>query len=429
MDDWTNWLNPSALPNRVTGIWRRILYVLKRYGEDRCTQIAGSLTYMSLFALVPLLTVTYAMASAIPAFQNLEVQFQQFLFEQLVPETSQDLEQYFSEFSRQAKNLTGFGIAFLVITAILMLRSIEKAFNMIWRTGEHRSPIGSFLLYWAVLSLAPITIGVALGISAYLGVVDRFMADIGGQGLATVGLAIAPLILFSLAFTLLYVAVPNARVPLRHAFVGGVITALLFNVSRSLFTTLVINSSYTAIYGAFAAVPIFLLWIYLGWNIVLFGGVLVHSFVAYQDLSQASRPPLLKALDLLYVFWRQQQRGQTVRELRLLGDRYPGLKGLDSDTWRSLRTLLTRKRIITEDRHGHYLLCSDLDNLYLWQLKEWMNRELDLKGFDSDEEFPWKHEAYELLVTERANQREILSISLAQLFGDEPIPTEEENKA
>ncbi len=149
----------DLIRKRVRRAWRRMLYLIGRFDADHCLQIAGSLTYLSLFALVPLMTVVYTMASAIPAFQGLEVQLQDFIFENLVPETSIELQTYLSDFSDQAKNLTGFGIAFLVITAILMLRNIEKAFNMIWRARENRSPVSSFLLYWAVLSLAPVALG------------------------------------------------------------------------------------------------------------------------------------------------------------------------------------------------------------------------------------------------------------------------------
>ena len=98
---------------------------MSRFSEDRCSENAAALTYMSLFAMVPLLTVLYTMASAIPTFQGLEEQMQDFLFEHLMPDTSSEVESYLSEFSKQAKNLTGPGIVFLVVTAVLMLRNFS----------------------------------------------------------------------------------------------------------------------------------------------------------------------------------------------------------------------------------------------------------------------------------------------------------------
>ena len=189
---------------------------------------------MSLFALVPLMTVLYTMASAIPAFQGVEGQIEAFLFENLVPETSADIQDYLGEFSRQAKNLTGFGIAFLVITAILMLRNIEKAFNQIWRTRENRSAVSSFLLYWAVSSLAPVTIGLALGISTYLASFADMVVSVDILGAGARLLKSAPVLLNTLGFTLIYAAVPNCRVPLRHALIGGFAASVAFNIARSL---------------------------------------------------------------------------------------------------------------------------------------------------------------------------------------------------
>jgi membrane protein len=397
-------------------IWRRSVYLFSRFRFDRCSENSAALTYMSLFALVPLMTVLYTMASAIPAFSGVEGQIESFLFENLVPETSSDIQNYLGDFSRQAKNLTGFGIAFLVITAILMLRNIEKAFNQIWRRRENRSAVSSFLLYWAVLSLAPVTVGLALGISTYLAsFADRVVsADILGAGAQL--LKSAPVLLNTLGFTLIYAAVPNCRVPLRHALIGGFAASVAFNIARSLFTTLVVGSSYTFIYGAFAAVPLFLLWIYLSWNIVLMGAILVHSLSAYQSLEDASRPTALKALDVLHLFWLRQKSGSTVNELDILKGKYEVTRSVDSETWGELRDLFQAKKVITQSDKGEYLLSRDLHSLTFWQLKEWVNAETPLSKDDIPGQMPWQQEAYSLLRSQKTHQRESLDLSLAELF-------------
>ena len=102
----------------------------------------------------------------------------------------------------------------------------------------------------------------------------------------------------------------------------GFVAATAFHFARAIFTDLVVGSSYTFIYGAFAAVPLFLLWIYLSWNIVLMGGILVHSMSAYQNEEQANRPLVLKALDVLHLFWQRQESGQSVGELELLNRKH-----------------------------------------------------------------------------------------------------------
>ncbi|MDP5054109.1 MAG: YihY family inner membrane protein, partial [Congregibacter sp.] len=327
----------------LNSLQRRGIYLAARYQLDRCRDTAAALTYMSLFALVPLLTVLYTMASAVPAFQGLESSIQELLFENLVPETSAGIEEYLSDFSRQAKNLTGFGIAFLIATAVLMLRNVEQAFNQIWRTRGNRGTVSSFLLYWAILSLAPITIGLGLGVST-------FLASFAGQleqwdiiGVGELMLRLLPYLLQIVGFTLIYAAVPNCRVHLRHAFVGGVIAATSFNIARALFTKLVAGSSITFIYGAFAAVPLFLLWIYISWNIVLVSAIVVHSLSAYQSEAQANRPLLLKGLEILETLWRRQSKGLPLKELDLLNGRQ---LAVDAESWQKLRDCFLHHRLI-----------------------------------------------------------------------------------
>ena len=401
---------------KLREFWRRASYLFSRFTADRCSENAAALTYMSLFALVPLLTLLYTMASAIPAFQGVETQMQGFLFQHLMPDTSSEIEGYLNDFSRQAKNLTGPGIIFLVVTAVLMLRNIEKAFNMIWRARENRSAVSSFLLYWAVLSLAPITIGVALAISTYLSSFAHVLEEFDGIGAKAFLLRSTPLLLTTAGFSLIYVAVPNCRVPLRHAIVGGFIAALAFHIARSAFTQLVVGSSITFIYGAFAAVPLFLLWIYLSWNIVLMGGILVHSLSAYQNTEQAARPMVLKALDVLYLFWHKQQSGKTVREIELLSKGHTVIKGLDSESWGELRDIFIHKKLITQNDKGHYLLARDLHSIKFWQLKEWVNSEQPLDKEDITSYQEWQGNAYRLLRAQRTDQRDILGTNLVELF-------------
>ncbi len=397
-------------------LWRRLRYLFSRFLADRCSENAAALTYMSLFALVPLLTVLYTVASAIPAFQGAEEQMQMLLFKHLVPSSSSDIEHYLNDFSQQAKNLTGPGVGFLLVTAILMLRNIEHTFNMIWRARQHRSAISSFLLYWAVLSLAPITIGLALGMSTYLSSVADALDTLNVFESYPLLVQSAPLLLSTMGFSLVYAAVPNCHVPFRHALIGGFFAALAFHAARALFTQLVVGSSYTFIYGAFAAVPLFLLWIHLSWIIVLMGGVLVHSLSAYQSYEQANRPMVLKALDVLHLFWQKQQSGNAVRETELLDGRHEIIRGLDSETWGELRDILTQKKVITENDKGHYLLCRDLHTIPFWQLKEWVDKEHSLNEQDIKPDNGWQGDAYRLLLAQRRDQRSFLGANLVELF-------------
>ncbi|MEE4279602.1 MAG: YihY family inner membrane protein [Halieaceae bacterium] len=397
----------------LAALKHRLAYLYERYHSDRCRDTSAALTYMSLFALVPLLTVLYTMASAVPAFQGVEASIQDLLFEHLVPETTAGVEGYLEDFSRQAKNLTGFGVAVLLATAVLMLRNIEQAFNLIWRARANRGAVPSFLLYWAVLSLAPITIGVGLGVSTFLASYAGVLERLDVIGIGSFFVRLAPYLLQIIGFTLVYAAVPNCRVPLRHALVGGVIAGVSFNIARALFTRLVAGSSITFIYGAFAAVPLFLLWIYISWNIVLLSAIVTHSLSAYQSAEQARRPMLLKALELIEALHRRQAEGRGISELELVQRR--GL-AIDAESWHFLRDRLSEVRLIARDEDGRYRLARDLHDVPLWQLQRWISDEGDLPPRDDRALPSWERRVVALLAQRRQDNRQQLQLSLAELF-------------
>lgn len=402
-----------SVPDKWQPLLHRLDYFLQRYKADRCQDTAAALTYMSLFALVPLLTVLYTVASAIPAFKGLEGNIQNLLFEYLMPEASREMQDYLDDFSRQAKNLTGFGIAFLGGTAILMLHNIEKSFNRIWRTPQNRSPVSSFLLYWAVLSLAPLTIGLGLAVSTYLASFADVLESFDIIGAGGLLLQLTPFFLNAVGFTLIYAAVPNCRVPLKHALIGGTTAAIAFNVARNLFTTLVSGTSFTFIYGAFAAVPLFLLWVFISWNIVLICAILVHGLSAYQSREQAARPLVVKALEALHLLWRRQQAGQTLREFDLMLDRGCNI---DSDSWSTLRGIFLQHNLISQNDRGHYLLARDLHNISLWQVVQWINGEKRVRDYPGDTHSAWEEKAIALLGEQEQARKKALDINLVELF-------------
>lgn len=390
-------------------------YFLRRFKQDRCSEIAAALVYMSLFALVPLMTLIYAVGSAIPTTTDIEAQLEQFLMQNLLPEASLEVADYLHSFSQQAKNLTGVGILILTVTAVLMLRNVERAFNNIWRNRENRRPVSSFLLYWAVLSLAPVMLGLGLGVQAYLYAAANAIAGFDSLGISTFVLSLLPFALSVLGLTALYMTVPNCAVRLDHALIGGLAAALAFSLARAIFTTVIANSSYALVYGAFAAVPVFLLWLYIIWSIVLTGAILVHSLSDYQNADQASRPALLKALDALYLLWCAQRQGVAVSEPDLLRNRDVVLGGLDGGSWRSMRDQLMDARLITQNQQGNYLISRDLSSVTFDELKKLINGELPVPD-DGSQGLNWQQAARQLLQAQRADQTQRLSITLTDLF-------------
>jgi len=395
-------------------VLRGIHYLASRLREDRLTTKAAALTFVSLFALVPLLTVTLSIASALPTAGNIQEKLSDFLLQFLLPESSSQVVQYLSAFISQARSLTLFGVAILVVTAVLMLRNVEAALNEIWQNRVNRRPLQSVLLYWTVLSLGPIAIGLGLGARAYLFAVTNEWAGLDLLGLGTALIGLLPFILSTVGLTCLYVLVPSGQVPWRHALAGGVFAATTFTIARALFTTVMSKSSYTLVYGAFAAVPLFLLWIYVTWIIVLAGAVLTHGLSAYQSSEQERTPLLMKALDTLYLFWRAQQEGRALSDLDVIGTNEWSFNALDADSWRLIRDRLSEANMLKRSDRGRYLLCRDLHSISLADLAKILRAEPEYPPTDTGP--LWRQTATGMLTRQMEQEAQGLATPLAVLF-------------
>lgn len=402
--------------DKVHHYWRRtrqfIELIVRQYQQKECQKSAASLTYVTLFAIVPLMTVTFSMFSIIPAFEGLGEQLQTLIFSHALPYSEQELVSYLQEFSSQARKLTVIGVVFLVGSAYLMLKNIEANFNSIWGVKYGRRGIMSFLLYWAILSLGPLLLGVALAISTYVASLRLLMDEYASLGLVTWLFQFLPVLLSAAAFTLLFAAVPNCKVPVSDAAIGGFVTAITFELLKRLFGLVVTNSSFTLIYGAFALVPLFLLWINMIWMVVLGGAVLVHTIGTYKVvLKDRGYPDLLATLLVLWKFRQASARGLSLSNPELLQI------GLSSEQWRRIRDILQSRRLIAATSQGDFVLCYDLHQLSLAQLAGMLqlSRQLppDVSGL---EDLPWLPAAKAHLgaIDEFASER--MSISVAALF-------------
>lgn len=397
---------------------RLLHHVWRRFNEDTCPRNAAALTYMSLFAVVPLMTVVLAMLSAMPGFSDATGELQNFVFSHFMPSTGQEIQGYLLSFSEQARKLTGVGVAFLLVTALTMLGNIEKVFNVIWRTRGNRTGFSSFLRYWAILTLGPLCMGLALGISTYL-MSLHWLDDVYLFGARRLLLSAAPLLLTSIAFTLLYAAIPNARVPVRDAAIGGVVCAICFEGAKQLFAVVVANTSYQVVYGTFAAIPLFLLWIYISWLIVLAGAELVHALAGFEERDDL--PDIVAALAVLEILWRNHQRGAALTEHELLGRRRL-LNGhtLSAERWVVLRDRLIDAALLKIDQNGAYILGRDLHHYTLAELCarfDQLPAALDPAIATTD---GWIGHYRELFAQLHAHSRAQLQVALAELFDIDP---------
>ncbi|RRJ84158.1 YihY family inner membrane protein [Aestuariirhabdus litorea] len=395
-------------------------YLLRRFAEDGCLQRASALTYTTLFAVVPMMTVTYSMLSAIPSFQGVGEQIQSYIFQNFVPSAGATVEQYLEGFSHQARQLTAVGVVFLIVTAFLMLRSIESALNAIWRVEQGRRGLSGFLLYWAILSLGPLLLGLGFVLTSYVTSLKLFTDTTEMLGLGSWLFQVLPFCMSVAAFCLIYMAVPNRKVLFRHAFVGGVLVSLMLEVAKALFGLFIsLSPSYQLIYGAFAAVPLFLLWIYLGWLIVLIGAELVRSLSDLPAIMiRNPLPNTLQALLVLEAFDRAFSEGKPMgREL------YQQRRPISMEQWECCCRALAHQGLLREEEEGDWVLSRNLATVELWPLIRrlpWGLPSADALKAIREPLPSWLTELLEQLQRFDAAGRERFSTSLSGLFKESP---------
>lgn len=274
--------------------------VVQLFRAERATQTAGSLAYTSLLSLVPLLTVALAIASAFPVFENAIESLQNFLFENVLPDAPglDTVMGQLDSFTQNAGRLTAIGIVGFMVTSVMLMLTIDNALNRIFRVQRRRSLVQNIFVYWAVLTLAPVLIGVSLsmttvGLAASLG---SDTLDLLAQTL----LRAVPFLFTCAALSLLYGVVPARRIEFRHAVAGGIVAGIGFEVAKRAFALYLQQvPTYTLIYGAFATIPIFLVWLYVSWVVVLGGAVFTAMLPAYRAKSEQRMKPGERLAELL----------------------------------------------------------------------------------------------------------------------------------
>lgn len=263
---------------------RDALHMLRRFISHHCLTSAASLSFTSLLAIVPLAAIGIAILSAFPVFAGIGDMLTGFVLRNFTPDANAAIQDTFRSLVTNAGNLTGVGILFLIFTSTMLLYEVEITFNEIWQVQEKRTLMARITIFWTVMSLGPILIGLGLSVTA-----PYFAGVLTGDGAAaqSIGLLayLLPITLEIAGFGLLYMALPNVQVAFRHAAIGGVIAGLLFEVLKFGFGVYIRNfAAYDAIYGALSALPVFLIWTYLSWAVILFGGVVTAELPKLRDV-------------------------------------------------------------------------------------------------------------------------------------------------
>ena len=279
--EWTAQLRRvERWPQRV---WPRIeharevlAFAARRAREARLAQVAGSLTFTTTLSIVPLVAVALSVFAAFPLFAEYRIALEKLLLRELLPpQSSATILRYLNDFTANAARLTAYGLAFLLVTALLMIHTVDRVLNDIWGVQARRRVLARILVYWALLTLGPLAIGASLSATSYVLAVSG--APLPKAGALRALLDLAPFVLGGLALAALYVVVPNRRVHWHDALIGGFVASALGEALSHGFGLYIRTGTLAGIYGAFSAVPLFLLWVYLSWYAVLFGAAIAAT--------------------------------------------------------------------------------------------------------------------------------------------------------
>jgi membrane protein len=342
----------------------------RRFLDDRLFESAGALSFTTVFALVPLSMVVFGVLSAFPVFKDWSNQLSDYIFSNFVPSSAREVEKYLRDFSANTAKLTTAGVIALVVSLLITLTSVEATFNRIWRVKTARPKVSRFLVYWTVLTLGALVAATSLALSTRFFALGVF-ATAPGKVLESVMLQFAPMAIEWLAFAAVFRVVPHRTVKWRHALVGALLSVLLFEaVKWGIGLYLGSFGSYQKIYGPLAFVPVFLLWIFLGWVSILFGASSAAALAAFRYQPAAMRlPEGFELYGLLRMLGRFAERRRDGR-------------GLHSDEIQRLEPMLTdelvqemlgdlcRIGLLSRAESGEWLLARDLDDLTMADLYE-----------------------------------------------------------
>lgn len=291
--------------------------VVRRFQANRGLQTASALTYTTLLSLVPLLVVSLAVLSAFGTVSDMRETVKETVLDVLVPASRDQVGSQIDRFLGNAQTLTAPGLAAIAVTAIMLLFTIEGTFNRIWQVASPRSVALRIMQFWAVLTLGPLLLGGSLSLTSYFfSAADDNIVHSLAQQLSR----LAPTALQWLAFSLLYLAIPHTHVRMRHAAIGGLVAAVLFEILKLGFAVYVKNAdNFQVIYGALAAIPIFLMWLYASWTVILIGAEVAAAMPQWKrDLSvdrtaaEAASGRLSAALVLLERLWGTASTGDSL---------------------------------------------------------------------------------------------------------------------
>jgi membrane protein len=251
---------------------------IRRAREEHLAQVAGSLTFTTVLSIVPFLAVSFALFTRFPVFKRLEDAIEDVLLKSMLPaDISRTVLKYLNQFAANATGLTWAGSLFVLLTAIALLLTVENALNQIWEVKKNRPFLKRVGLYLLMLAVGPPALGASLWATSY--VLGASMGLIGTlPPSARFVLNLGPVVLGTVVLASMFHFVPNTKVRRRDAIAGGLMASIAFELGkRGIAAYLLKVPTYKTVYGAFAAFPVFLLWVYFSWLVTLTAALLIAN--------------------------------------------------------------------------------------------------------------------------------------------------------
>ena len=392
---------------------RFFTYLFLRFEANENRKNAAALTFVTLFAIVPLMTAGYTMLTLLPWFSSFAVQFHEFIFQHFVPTSGEALKGHLISFAEQAKNLTWWGIGLLLISAISLMFTIESAFNQVWRVKSAR--IGTRLVwYWLVIVFGPLLLAAGFLISSYLLSSQLWMDHVESVfQIQSHLIKHLPFILTSSALCCMYYLIPSCKVDFVFALAGGVIAGAIFEGCKLAFVALVsLVPSYHVVYGAFAVVPLFLIWIFVAWCVVLMGAELVR---AMPFVLKEWRGIKASQLDLALMILQRmsQDSGQGVSRQSLI----KALSLPDVEEWESVLVLLMESEwILNSQDSDRFYLKVDLKEKTVGELSEVIHGKRLEKFAVVHKSSPWHGQLLPILNELRDQKKAALGLPISTVL-------------
>ena len=393
-----------------------LIELFSQFINGRGFKNAASLSYTTLLSIVPLIAVIFSLFSHLPVFKDISEVIQEFVFNNFVPSFGRTVQNYLIQFSFNASKLTVTGIFFLVFVALMLMANIDTALNNIWHVSKKRKPVYRFLIYWAILTLGPVLIGAGLYSTSYLLSLPLIGSVNESLMIKARTLALLPFITTSLAFTFLYFLVPNAYVRLGHSLIGGITAAILFEFAKYTFGVYIrAVPTYENIYGAFAVIPMFLVWIYVSWVIVLFGGQIAYVLSVFRMkngkvLPSSERWDFFDVYRIMAELWSAQKEGVALSEIDL---KNRGVM-VSHVLLNKVLDMLDKKKWISRNDEGRWLLSRDVDDISLNDIYQITHSKLPEDYRDIDD--PWQEPLVKIFREQHENRLRYLDRPIGQLF-------------